>query len=129
MVKSIEGANGVSMPGLSVADGTPRDCSSNGCGSQADTAIIRDREISSGEVGPLGRNQGNGPIKAETMIANFMGGGTAPKNNGAASSVGQEDNIPQNQQGARGGRNNNNKREKNWVSRQLGGLFGGGGNA
>ncbi|KAG7105655.1 hypothetical protein HYQ44_015113 [Verticillium longisporum] len=50
MVKSIEGANGVSMPGLSVADGTPRDCSSNGCGSQADTAIIRDREISSGET-------------------------------------------------------------------------------
>ncbi|KAM0273533.1 hypothetical protein ACHAQH_008305 [Verticillium albo-atrum] len=127
MVKSIQGVNGVIMPGLSVADGTPRDCSSNGCGSQADTAIINDREIRSGEVGPLGRTQGNGPVTADTMIANFMGGGTAPKNNGAASSVGQEDNIPQARQGGRGGKNN--KRAKNWVSRQLGGLFGGGGNA
>ncbi|GJC78580.1 hypothetical protein ColLi_01418 [Colletotrichum liriopes] len=58
---SVTGANGVTMPGLTIADGTPRDCSSNGCGSQADTAIIRDREIASGEVGPLGRTQGNGP--------------------------------------------------------------------
>jgi hypothetical protein len=115
VVTSIEGANGVSMPGLSVADGTPRDCSSNGCGSQADTAIIRDREIASGEVGPLGRTQGNGPISAETMIKNFMGSGAAPTNNGAASSVGVEDNLPNNAQ---------NKRS-NWVSRQLGALLGG----
>lgn len=28
MVVSMNGANGVTMPGLTVADGTPRDCSS-----------------------------------------------------------------------------------------------------
>jgi hypothetical protein len=97
VVTMIKGANGVDMPGLSgnnciswlrkskdlvvvltlklyvVADGTPRDCSSNRCGSQADTAIIRDREISGGQCGPLGRTQGNGPIEAKTMVATFMG--------------------------------------------------------
>ncbi|GKT93573.1 cell surface protein [Colletotrichum tofieldiae] len=76
---SVTGANGVTMPGLTIADGTPRDCSSNGCGSQADTAIIRDREIASGEVGPLGRTQGNGPVDASVMINNFMGGAAAPR--------------------------------------------------
>ncbi|OTA60702.1 cell surface protein [Hypoxylon sp. EC38] len=96
LVTSIKGANGVEMPGLSVADGTPRDCSSNSCGSQADTAIIRDREISSGKATPLGRTQGNGPIDAAVMIQNFMGGQAAPTNNGSADSVGQEDNIPAN---------------------------------
>lgn len=77
---------------FSVADGTPRDCSSNGCGSQADTAIIRDREISSGKASALGRTQGNGPIDAATMIQNFMAGTAAPTNNGTG--VGVEDNIP-----------------------------------
>ncbi|KAI0882053.1 uncharacterized protein GGS22DRAFT_54010 [Annulohypoxylon maeteangense] len=96
LVTSIKGANGVTMPGLSVADGTPRDCSSNACGSQADTAIIRDREITSGKASPLGRTQGNGPIDAATMIQSFMGGATAPKNNGSAASVGVEDQIPAN---------------------------------
>ncbi|KAI0013545.1 hypothetical protein F4779DRAFT_341857 [Xylariaceae sp. FL0662B] len=94
LVTSIQGANGVEMPGLSVADGTPRDCSSNRCGSQADTAIIRDREIESGKAGPLGRTQGNGDINAATMIENFMGTSTAPTNNGSAASVGVEDDIP-----------------------------------
>ncbi|KAI1375773.1 hypothetical protein F4677DRAFT_100443 [Hypoxylon crocopeplum] len=94
LVTSIKGANGVEMPGLSVADGTPRDCSSNGCGSQADTAIIRDREISNGKASPLGRTQGNGPIDAAAMIQNFMGGASAPTNNGSEDSVGVEDNIP-----------------------------------
>lgn len=85
------------MPGLSVADGTPRDCSSNSCGSQADTAIIRDREISSGKASALGRTQGNGPIDASTMIQNFMGAGTtAPTNNGSAAATGVEDDIPGN---------------------------------
>ncbi|KAI1144267.1 hypothetical protein F5Y05DRAFT_22747 [Hypoxylon sp. FL0543] len=96
LVTSIQGANGVEMPGLSVADGTPRDCSSNACGSQADTSIIRDREISSGKATPLGRTQGNGPVDAAVMIQNFMGGQSAPTNNGSADSVGQEDNIPTN---------------------------------
>ncbi|KAJ2904481.1 MAS1 protein [Zalerion maritima] len=118
VVTSIEGANGVSMPGLTVADGTPRDCSSNGCGSQADTAIIRDDEISSGETGPLGRTQGNGPVKAETMIANFMGSGTAPENSGADSSVGVEDDIQMKKRG-----------KKNVARQLLAGLFGGGDDA
>ncbi|KAK7911439.1 hypothetical protein PG985_013920 [Apiospora marii] len=94
LVTKVVGANGVEMPGLTVADGTPRDCSSNGCGSQADTAIIRDREIQSGKAGPLGRTQGNGKVEAATMIASFMGGGAAPTNNGTG--VGVEDNIPAN---------------------------------
>ncbi|KAK7954445.1 hypothetical protein PG996_015257 [Apiospora saccharicola] len=92
LVTKVVGANGVEMPGLTVADGTPRDCSSNGCGSQADTAIIRDREIQSGKASPLGRTQGNGPVDAAVMIASFMGGGAAPTNNGTG--VGVEDNIP-----------------------------------
>lgn len=94
-IVQMNGANGVNMPGLTVADGTPRDCSSNSCGSQADTAIIRDRDIQSGKNGPLGRTQGNGPVNAETMIAAFMGSGTAPTNPGAAAGVGVEDNIDQ----------------------------------
>lgn len=95
VVTKVVGANGVEMPGLSVADGTPRDCSSNGCGSQADTSIIRDGEIASGTTGPLGRTQGNGNVEAATMIAAFMGTGNAasvPTNNGTG--VGVEDNIP-----------------------------------
>ncbi|KAI1803532.1 hypothetical protein F4811DRAFT_562434 [Daldinia bambusicola] len=97
LVTNIKGANGVVMPGLSVADGTPRDCSSNRCGSQADTAIIRDREIASGKASALGRTQGNGPIDAAVMIQNFMGAGaTAPTNNGSAASTGVEDDIPEN---------------------------------
>ncbi|OAL01867.1 hypothetical protein IQ06DRAFT_246849 [Phaeosphaeriaceae sp. SRC1lsM3a] len=114
VVTEIKGANGVTMPGLTIQDGTPRDCSSNGCGSQADTAIIRDRDISSGKATPLGRTQGNGPVDASVMIAAFMGAGAAPPaNNGASGSVGVEDNI---QQPAAGGQ----KRQL------LGGLFGGG---
>jgi len=128
----IKGANGVNMPGLSVADGTPRDCSSNGCGSQADTAIIRDREIRGGEVGPLGRTQGNGPIDAATMIASFMGGATAPRNNGANSSVGVEDNLGGTAAAATGRGRNQAPRSKLMFARQLlggllGGLRGGGG--
>lgn len=94
VVTKITGANGVVMPGLTVADGTPRDCTSNGCGSQADTAIIRDREITSGSCGPLGRTQGNGPVDASVMIRAFMGEGVAPTNN--ATGTGVEDNLPAN---------------------------------
>ncbi|KAH9887448.1 hypothetical protein F4778DRAFT_756724 [Xylariomycetidae sp. FL2044] len=93
LVTSIQGANGVTMPGLTVADGTPRDCSSNRCGSQADTAIMRDREMGSEKASALGRTQGNGPVDAAAMIENFMGGSAAPTNNGSAASVGVEDNI------------------------------------
>lgn len=119
VVVSMNGANGVTMPGLTIADGTPRDCSSNGCGSQADTAIIRDREIASGKCGPLGRTQGNGPVDAAVMIGAFMGtnGATAPPtNNGASGSVGVEDDIPQNAQGAQ---------RRQLLGGLLGGLGGG----
>ncbi|KAK8065264.1 cell surface protein [Apiospora hydei] len=104
----------------------PRDCSSNGCGSQADTAIIRDREIQSGKAGPLGRTQGNGKVEAATMIASFMGGGVAPTNNGTG--VGVEDNIPANV----GQKSTKNTRGVNSAKfrRQgfLSGLLGGGNN-
>ncbi|KAI0905929.1 cell surface protein [Ustulina deusta] len=93
LVTSIQGANGVTMPGLSVADGTPRDCSSNGCGSQADTSIIRDKELGTSKASALGRTQGNGPVDASVMIANFMDGAGAPTNEGAASSAGVEDDL------------------------------------
>ncbi|KAK0643739.1 hypothetical protein B0T16DRAFT_392216 [Cercophora newfieldiana] len=125
VVTMIKGANGVDMPGLSVADGTPRDCSSNRCGSQADTAIIRDREIRGGEVGPLGRTQGNGPIDAATMIANFMGGATAPTNNGANSSVGVEDDISGVGAASTGGRNRAPRGKLMFARQLLGGLLGG----
>lgn len=83
----------------------------SGCGSQADTAIIRDRDIASGKATPLGRTQGNGPVDAAVMIGAFMGATTGPPTNqGASGSVGVEDNIQQNGQ----------KRQL------LGGLFGGG---
>lgn len=95
----------------------------SGCGSQADTAIIRDREIASGKATPLGRTQGNGPVDASVMISAFMGAGAAPPtNNGASGGVGVEDDIPQSAQAQ--GRNRagaqNNRRQF------LGGLFGGG---
>ncbi|KAF4338039.1 gEgh 16 [Fusarium beomiforme] len=123
VVLSVEGANGVSMPGLSIADGTPRDCSSNRCGSQADTSIIRDREIQSGRASALGRTQGNGPVDASVMISNFLGGGNAnnvPTNNGSASSAGVEDDLSGLPKG------NNNNRQRRQLGNLLGGLFGGG---
>ncbi|KAK8003389.1 hypothetical protein PG989_003108 [Apiospora arundinis] len=125
LVTKVVGANGVEMPGLTVADGTPRDCSSNGCGSQADTAIIRDREIQSGKAG-------NGKVEAATMIASFMGGGVAPTNNGTG--VGVEDNIPSDVgQSTKSTKNSKNTRGVNSAKfrRQggfLSGLLGGGAN-
>ncbi|KAH6653964.1 hypothetical protein BKA67DRAFT_535311 [Truncatella angustata] len=127
VVTKVVGANGVEMPGLSVADGTPRDCSSNGCGSQADTSIIRDSDISSGKTGPLGKTQGNGPVDAATMINSFMGAGSAPTNNGTGTGV--EDDIPANVGGKATKATKANKvRSAKFRSRQLlGGLLGGGG--
>lgn len=110
-----------------VADGTPRDCSSNGCGSQADTAIIRDREIESGEVGPLGRTQGNGPVDAAAMISVFMGDAAAASvgTNDANSGVGVEDDL----KAAREGADAEDKKKRKMRARQfnIGNLFGGGG--
>jgi hypothetical protein len=56
-----------------VADGTPRDCTSGGCGAQADASIIDDDEIADGECGPLGYTEGRGNVVAETMMMTFMG--------------------------------------------------------
>ncbi|KAI1742262.1 cell surface protein [Xylaria scruposa] len=119
LVTSIQGANGVTMPGLSVADGTPRDCSSNGCGSQADTSIIRDRELGTNKASALGRTEGNGPVDASAMIANFMDGAPAPTNKGAASSSGVEDDLS----GLKGAGQN----KRGVLGNLLGGLTGGGG--
>ncbi|KAF4592175.1 cell surface protein (Mas1) [Ophiocordyceps camponoti-floridani] len=90
LLTSVTGANGVTMPGLSVTDGTPRDCSTNGCGSQADTSILRDREM---KDMPLGRTQGNGKVDAASAIANFMGTGKSTQSNKGSKGVGQEDDL------------------------------------
>ncbi|ORY59522.1 Gas2, regulated by Bmp1 MAP kinase cascade [Pseudomassariella vexata] len=72
VITAVTGANGVTMPGLSVADGTPRDCASPRCGSEADTSIIRQNEIGTNRASALGRTQGDGPVDAAKMMAVFM---------------------------------------------------------
>jgi Egh16-like virulence factor len=101
LVTRVQGANGVTMPALgckssissflpllsrihqlmiiTVTDGTPRDCASPGCGSEADTSIIRSNELGTGKASALGRNKA-GPIDAAAGVASFMGSaaGAAP---------------------------------------------------
>jgi len=72
VITSIQGANGVNMPGLSVADGTPRDCPSPGCGAEADTSIIRDKELGTNKASALGRTSTD-PVDAAAAISSFMG--------------------------------------------------------
>ncbi|KAK1572659.1 uncharacterized protein LY79DRAFT_527065 [Colletotrichum navitas] len=74
VIDSVQGANGVNLPGLSLIDGTPRDCASPRCGSEADTSIIRDRELGTKKASALGRTQGGGPVDAAAMIQTFMDG-------------------------------------------------------
>jgi hypothetical protein len=69
VIDSVVGANGVTMPGLSVIDGTPRDCATPSCGAEADTSIIRQNSAS-----PLGKTNGGGAVTAAKMISVFMGG-------------------------------------------------------
>jgi len=76
VITAVTGANGVTMPGLSVADGTPRDCASPGCGSEKDTSIIRTKEMGSSKATALGRTPGGGPVDAAKAISTFMGTGT-----------------------------------------------------
>ncbi|KAJ4152760.1 hypothetical protein LMH87_009280 [Akanthomyces muscarius] len=96
ILRNVVGANGVSMPGLGVADGTPRNCAANACGAQADTCIIRDAEISAGKS-PLGWTQGNGEVDPEKVVAAFMGrSNDIPTNKGTSGATGVEDNIPAN---------------------------------
>jgi len=74
VIDSVVGANGVTLPGLSCIDGTPRDCASPLCGSEADTSIIRKNELGTSRASALGRTQGGGPVDAAKMIALFMDG-------------------------------------------------------
>ncbi|GKT60564.1 MAS3 protein [Colletotrichum tofieldiae] len=74
VIDSVQGANGVALPGLSLIDGTPRDCASPRCGSEADTSIIRDREMGTNRASALGRTQGGGPVDAAAMVQTFMNG-------------------------------------------------------
>lgn len=77
VVSAVQGANGVTLPGLSVADGTPRDCASPRCGSEADTSIIRDKELGTSKATALGRTNGGGPVDAAKMMSLFMDGAGA----------------------------------------------------
>lgn len=77
VVNGVQGANGVNLPGLSVTDGTPRDCASPKCGSEADTSIIRDKELGTSKATALGRTNGGGPVDAAKMVSLFMDGAGA----------------------------------------------------
>ena len=57
-ITEVQGANGVSMPGLTIVDGTPRDCSTARCGAQSDTAVIRNAELGTARASALGRTSG-----------------------------------------------------------------------
>ncbi|OAA52726.1 cell surface protein (Mas1) [Beauveria brongniartii RCEF 3172] len=121
VVTMIKGDNGVMMPGLSIVDGTPRDCSSNGCGSQADTSIIRNRDM---QNNPLGKTQGTGPVDAAVNVARFMGSSqAAPKNTGASGAVGKEDDLS----GLPAGAAKRHEERKRQLGKLFGGLLGGGG--
>jgi hypothetical protein len=74
VVTEVQGANGVNLPGLSLIDGTPRDCASPACGSEADTSIIRKNELGTSKASALGRTNGGGPVDAAKMVALFMDG-------------------------------------------------------
>ncbi|KAF3034033.1 hypothetical protein E8E11_004362 [Didymella keratinophila] len=76
VITEVQGANGVNMPGLSVIDGTPRDSGNPLSGSEADTSIIRTKEMG-GKASALGRTQGGGAVDAASAIATFMGTGGA----------------------------------------------------
>ncbi|KIW03623.1 uncharacterized protein PV09_05375 [Verruconis gallopava] len=88
VITAVTGANGVTMPGLSVIDGTPRDCATPACGSEADTSIIRSKELGTSKASALGRTNGGGPVDAEAAIATFMGTSTANKKRGLANLLG-----------------------------------------
>ncbi|KAH8749670.1 hypothetical protein BGZ57DRAFT_968342 [Hyaloscypha finlandica] len=74
VITEVKGANGVTMPGLTVVDGTPRDCPSAGCGAQDDTAIIRANELGTAKASAMGRTKAGGPVTATKMMAVFMDG-------------------------------------------------------
>jgi len=71
LITSVKGANGVTMPGLSVVDGTFRTLQ-NLLG-QTDTCLMNDENR-----GPLGTTDG-GPVDPSINVAIFMGKQKAPK--------------------------------------------------
>lgn len=77
LITQIQGANGVTMPGLSVKDGTPRDSPLPISGAEADTSIIRPNEIASGKASALGRTPNGQPVDAAKAISTFMGTGAS----------------------------------------------------
>jgi hypothetical protein len=83
VITEVQGANGVNMPGLSVIDGTPRDSGNPLSGSEADTSIIRTKEMG-GKASALGRTQGGGAIDAAAAISTFMGAGAGAATGAAA---------------------------------------------
>lgn len=64
----------VTMPGLTVNDGVPRDCPSAGCGAQSDTSILRANEMGTAKASALGRTKTDGPVDPARMMAIFMDG-------------------------------------------------------
>jgi hypothetical protein len=82
LVTGIQGANGVNMPGLGNIDGTPRDCSTAGCGAENDVPVF----ATGGN--PLGKSAKGGNINAADEVSTFMGtgaGAAGAGNNAAAS--------------------------------------------
>lgn len=57
-----------------VQDGTPRDCPTPGCGAEADTSIIRQKELGTSKATALGRTNGGSPVDPSKLISIFMGG-------------------------------------------------------
>ncbi|KAK4183444.1 hypothetical protein QBC35DRAFT_543047 [Podospora australis] len=64
VITSIKGANGVTMPGLTIS-------STNGRNLFGDTAVMRDRDITSGRVGPLGRTGNGRAINVANALSTF----------------------------------------------------------
>jgi hypothetical protein len=62
---------------FSVIDGTPRDCATPNCGAEADTSIIRTKEMGTGKASALGRTNGGGPVDAASAISTFVGNGNS----------------------------------------------------
>ncbi|KAH7370182.1 hypothetical protein BKA65DRAFT_12432 [Rhexocercosporidium sp. MPI-PUGE-AT-0058] len=74
LITEVKGANGVTMPGLTVNDGVPRDCPSAGCGAQSDTSIMRANEMGTAKASALGRTKTDGPVDPARMMSIFMDG-------------------------------------------------------
>lgn len=74
------------LTNFTVQDGTPRDCATPGCGSEADTSIIRTREMG-GKASALGRTNGGGAVDAAAAISKFMSSATGATVGGATTAT------------------------------------------